>query len=167
MGLSKQIAEKLKLSETEMAEYIISATSEVFCTMVTMEPVPDYPLKAPVNHFHNCVSGIVGFAGSYSGSLAVHCPLPLALSITGHMLGIESPEVGEELEDAIGEIANMLAGNVKQLCSKGGLDVKLSIPTIITGDDYVVSSLSNVDSLIVPFTVDRQVLLVGVTLQLE
>jgi chemotaxis protein CheX len=51
--------------------------------------------------------------------------------------------------------------------SKGGLDVKLSIPTVISGEDYTVNSLSDNDCVVVPFAAEGLTLLVGLTLKKE
>ncbi|NVN89793.1 MAG: chemotaxis protein CheX, partial [Desulfuromonadales bacterium] len=98
---------------------------------------------------------------------SIHCPVSLALKITSSMLGMECDEVNEDLNDAIGEIANMLGGSVKQVLSKGGLDVKLSIPTVISGEDYTVNSLSDTDCVVIPFKTDDDRFLVGLTLTKE
>ena len=167
MSFSAELVEKIHLSDEQMAGYITSATKEVFTTMVMMDPASGDPLKAPVHHFECSVSGIVGFAGLYSGTISLHCPMSLALEITGSMLGIDCSEAGDDLDDAIGEVANMLAGSVKQVLSKGGMDVKLSIPTIITGEEYTINTLNGTDCVVVPFTIDDEVLLVGLSLQKE
>lgn len=160
-------ASATKFSEEQLAAYVIEATREVFSTMVMMDPKDEYPLKEPVKRFKCSITGMVGFAGTYSGVISIHCPVALALKITSNMLGMECEEVNEDLNDAIGEIANMLGGNVKQVLSKGGLDVKLSIPTVIAGEDYTVNSLSDSDCVVIPFHVDGDKFIVGLTLTKE
>jgi chemotaxis protein CheX len=167
MSLNPEIAAAVHLSEEQLARYVIDATHEVFSTMVMMNPEDDYPLNAPVHHFQCSITGLVGFAGTYSGTISIHCPVPLALRITGSMLGLECHEVGDDLNDAIGEIANMLAGNVKQVLSRGGLDVRLSIPTIISGEGYTIETLSVGDCVVIPFTVGTERFLVGLSLTKE
>ncbi len=163
MSLSSDIS----LTEEQVAGYVIAATREVFSTMIMMEVVDDFPLKEPVSRFKCSITGMVGFAGTYSGVISIHCPVSLALKITSNMLGVDCDEVNEDLNDAIGEIANMVGGSVKQVLSKGGLDVKLSIPTVISGEDYTVNSLSDNDCVVVPFTVEDHTMLVGLTLKKE
>lgn len=167
MSLNYDISSSTRLTEEQVAGYVIDATREVFSTMVMMEVTDAYPLKEPVTRFKCSITGMVGFAGIYSGVISIHCPVDLALKVTSNMLGIECGEVNEDLNDAIGEIANMLGGNVKQVLSKGGLDVKLSIPTVISGEDYTVNSLSDNDCVVVPFKVEGFTLLVGLTLKKE
>jgi chemotaxis protein CheX len=167
MSLNPDISRLTSFSEEQVAGFVISATREVFSTMVLLDVVDDFPLKEPVSRFKCSITGMVGFAGTYSGVISIHCPVDLALKITSNMLGIECDEVNEDLNDAIGEIANMLGGSVKQVLSKGGLDVKLSIPTVISGEDYTVNSLSDNDCVVVPFAVEGHTLLVGLTLKKE
>jgi chemotaxis protein CheX len=167
MSLNPDIFRSTSFTEEQIAGYVIDATKEVFSTMVMMEVIDDFPLKEPVSRFKCSITGMVGFAGTYSGVISIHCPVDLALKITSNMLGVDCDEINDDLNDAIGEIANMLGGNVKQVLSKGGLDVKLSIPTVISGEDYTVNSLSDNDCVVVPFTVKGYTMLVGLTLKKE
>lgn len=167
MSLNAEIAATACLTEEQLARYVISSTREVFSTMVMMDPSDDLPLSEPINRFKCSITGMVGFAGTYSGVISIHCPVSLALKITSSMLGMECDEVNDDLNDAIGEIANMLGGSVKLVLSKGGLDVKLSIPTVISGEDYTVNSLSDIDCVVIPFNLDGEKFLVGLTLKKE
>lgn len=167
MSLEQGVSPPSKFTDEQVAGYVIDATREVFTTMVMMEVTDNYPLKEPVTRFKCSITGMVGFAGTYSGVISIHCPVELAMKVTSNMLGIDCNEVNEDLNDAIGEIANMLGGNVKQVLSKGGLDVKLSIPTVISGEDYTVNSLSDNDCVVVPFVFEEYTLLVGLTLKKE
>jgi chemotaxis protein CheX len=167
MSLNAEIAATACLTEEQLAQYIISSTRDLFSTMVMMDPSDDLPLSEPINRFKCSITGMVGFAGTYSGVISIHCPVNLALKITSSMLGMECDEVNDDLNDAIGEIANMLGGSVKLVLSKGGLDVKLSIPTVISGEDYTVNSLSDIDCVVIPFNLDGEKFLVGLTLKKE
>lgn len=167
MSLNEEISQATHLDEAELAGYVIDATKEVFDTMVMMTLEDSYPLKEPVTTFHCSVTGMVGLAGTYTGILSIHCPLPLALRITSNMLGMEVEEVGEDVNDALGEIANMLGGYVKQILSKGGLDINLSIPTVISGEDYTINSMSDSDCVVIPFLNDGERFLVGLKLRKE
>jgi len=166
MSLNANVVEFTHLQEVDMARYIIDATKEVFSTMMVMEVEDQYPMREPVNEFHCSITGMVGLAGSYTGILSIHCPQPLALKITSNMLGMEVEEVGEDVNDALGEIANMLGGHVKQVLSKGGSDLNLSIPTVISGETYTISSVND-DTVIIPFQFENEKFLVGLTIRKE
>ncbi len=167
MTLNETVQSVTKLHEEDLAHHVIAAAKDVFSTMVMMELEDDYPLREPVTKFRCSITGMVGLAGTYSGVLSIHCPQPLALRITSNMLGDEVAEVGADVSDALGEIANMLGGHVKQIISKGGLDLNLSIPTVISGEEYTVSCMADNDCVIIPFRWEGERFLVGLTLRKE
>jgi len=167
MTLDAAVGEATHLKEEDMARHVIDATKEVFSTMVMMDLEESYPLEDSVTHFHCSISGMVGLAGSYTGILAVHCPQSFAMKITSNMLGMDVDEMGEDVNDALGEIANMLGGYVKMVLSKGGMDINLSIPTIISGEEYSINSMAESDCVVVPFTFDDQKFLVSLKLHKE
>jgi chemotaxis protein CheX len=167
MTLDAAVGEATHLKEEDMARHVIDATKEVFSTMVMMDLEESYPLEDSVTHFHCSISGMVGLAGSYTGILAVHCPQSFAMKITSNMLGMDVDEMGEDVNDALGEIANMLGGYVKMVLSKGGMDINLSIPTIISGEEYSINSMAESDCVVVPFIFEDQKFLVSLKLHKE
>jgi chemotaxis protein CheX len=167
MTWNNEVAHATNLKEDALAGYVIDATKEVFNTMVMLALQDSYPLSEPVTSFHCSVTGMVGLAGTYTGILSIHCPHTLAMRITSNMLGMDVEEVGDDVNDALGEIANMLGGYVKQILSKGGLDINLSIPTVIAGEDYTVNSMSDSDCVIIPFVNEGERMLVGLKLRKE
>lgn len=167
MTLNSAVSKSVNMQEEDLAGYVIHATKEVFGTMVMLELEDSYPLREPVTKFHCSVTGMVGLAGTYTGILSIHCPKPLALRITSNMLGMDVSEVGEDVNDALGEIANMLGGYVKQILSKGGLDINLSIPTVISGEEYTVNSMSDDNCVIIPFSNSGERFLVALKLRKE
>ena len=63
----------------------------------------------------------------------------LACRIAGGMLMAEYAAWGDEVRDAFSELANITAGNIKARCfSENGFS--LSLPTVIFGGDYTMSS---------------------------
>ncbi len=169
MSLNEAVRESVHLTEEEMAKYVIDATREVFSTMVMMDVEDCFPLLEPVTKFSCSITGMVGLVGTYSGVLSIHCPQPLAVKITSNMLGMEVVEVEaeEDVNDALGEIANMLGGQVKMVLSKGGMDINLSIPTVIAGEEYTINSMAESDCVIIPFNSDGERFLVSLKLKKE
>ncbi|RNC70706.1 MAG: chemotaxis protein CheX [Desulfuromonadales bacterium] len=167
MSLNAEVAAAAHLTEEQLAGFIIEGTKDVFSTMIMMEVADAYPLAEPLGMFHCGVTGMVGLAGSYSGILSIHCPPEFAMLATSNMLGMEVTEIGEDVTDALGEIANMMGGNIKMALSKGGADLHLSVPTVISGEEYTVVALSDKECVIVPFTGDGHRFIVGLKLKKE
>jgi len=167
MSLNAKAMESARLKEEEMIGLIIGITKEIFSTFVAMKVSACFPLDKPVREFHCSLTGMVGMAGIYTGLLSIHCPALLAMKITSNMLGKEVVEMGEEVNDALGEIANIMGGHVKQVLSTGGLDLDLSIPTIISGETYSINIIDNDDCVVIPFQCDEEKFLVGISLRKE
>lgn len=151
MGLDAAVLNDANTTEDAVRKTIADITKGVFSTMVMLDVVDEPPLDAPVLNFHETVTSMVGLAGSHSGILAIHCPKNLALLVTSNMLGMEVTDIDEDVNDAMGEIANMVGGDVKHIFSPKGADINLSIPTVIYGSDYALESMSSAESLVMPF----------------
>lgn len=144
---------------------ICKAAVEIFQTMLMMEAVPGEPLVKRGGSFKDSVSGIVGLAGPSKGMLAIHIPGPTALKITSCFLGMEVDQVDEDVKDAIGELANMVAGSIKADLSELGAEYKLSIPSVVCGAEYQIECLSECQGGIVPFSIEGGEFLIEFHLQ--
>lgn len=89
------------------------------------------------------ISSMVGFAGQLCGILTVRSKKESAALMAFRMLGTEPNKDSQEVADAFGEISNMIAGNFKSKISGLGDGCMLSVPTVITGQDYSMHSLAN------------------------
>lgn len=152
-------------SFTEINNKIIESTIEIFTGMVMMEvSVAGEPLLE-MAALKQSITGMVGLAGIHRGVLAVHFPKQVALDVTGSFLGMEVEEINADVQDAIGEIANMLGGNLKTILSDRGKDIQLSLPSTISGDEYSFTSHADVDQVILPFQAPAGVFYVEVELE--
>lgn len=77
------------------------------------------------------VSACVHISGEWNGSVILSCSATLATTVAGAMFDLEPEDVDEELlHDAVGEVANMIGGNVKGLVPGPS---QLSLPAVATG----------------------------------
>jgi len=119
------------------------ATREVFdlmlsCQLSAAGAEPEQPRN---------ITSMVGLAGQLCGVLTLRCDSKSATLMTSKMLGVAPDEVGGQLSDAIGEICNMVAGNFKNKIAGLGDGCMLSPPTVITGTDYSMHSLTDAPAL--------------------
>ena len=127
----------------------IAATVACYKNMMDAEPKQGMPFvkKEPFPKYD--ISGIIGLSGGAQGSISLCYPLQSALDTVTKMVGIPITEVGVDLADAIGEIANIIAGFAKR--DLVGLNLSISLPNVIISN-HVLSGLSGVPTVIVPFT---------------
>ncbi len=138
----------------EHAQHIIESTQEIFSSMVMLEVTPGEPFVRVDEKLVNSISGIVGLAGTTKGMLAIHMSNAAALAVTTAFLGMEVSEIDEDVRDAIGELANMLAGSLKSVLDPSGGDIKLSMPSAVYGEEYSIDCLANAQAATVPFSFD-------------
>ncbi len=85
---------------------------------------------------HYDISGIIGLTGSVTGSVVISLSKSLALQLAGALSGEEFTEVNEDCTDAIGEIANMIAGGAKKNFPGDG-SASISTPSVVVGKHHV------------------------------
>jgi chemotaxis protein CheX len=164
--LSDGLLKSLNTSEELLCQQLMRDVKEIFGTMVGLEDLLHLPLQIdPVSHFKDCVSSLIGLAGTYNGLVSLHMPSNLAMRATSCMTGMEVTELNDDVNDAMGEIANMIAGSFKQHLSKSGLDVHISTPSVVYGMEYIISLGSNPDQVAVRFATDDDWFMVAVAFE--
>lgn len=127
----------------------IVSTIETFQKMLNSESKPGkISLKDGDAHTYD-VSGVIGLSGEAQGSICLSFPKIIALKVVSALIGMEIKIIGPEVADAIGEIANIIAGNAKQHLTQYNLSI--SLPKVIMGKDHKVASQRGVPTIVVPF----------------
>lgn len=138
--------------EARFLTELSDATSEVFRTMVFRELTACARTESTALHAGANVVATVAFAGKTSGLVAVYTTFEAAKEITAAMLGIEPAEVDDELPDAIGELANMIAGSFRtRMAAVQGESWAISVPTVTVGKDFYTKYVSDVQRVVCPF----------------
>lgn len=135
--------------------YLQKATREVFDTMIFIGVEPDTPLHGLATETAAHVVASVPFAGESSGLVAFHTAIETAKQLAGSMLGMAPAEVDGEMTDAMGEIANMIAGGFRLALKSSGIDLAISVPTVITGSDFRTRYVTPVTRVLCPFRLEN------------
>jgi len=109
-------------------------------------------------------TAMVGLAGQLCGLLTLRCGSQSAALMASKMLGVEIKQADEQMWDAIGEVANMIAGNFKNKLAGMGDSCMLSVPTVITGSDYSCRSMADTAPLEVAFQFEGAPVIVALEL---
>lgn len=129
------------INSLDLMGFITNAVSDVFDTMLSMEVEPvatDQPEGFNGTH----MVGSVSFAGVVMGNLNFHVGNDFARQMTAAMLGMGTDEIDgdEEVHDVIGEVCNMIGGDLKSRLCDLDLTCELSIPSIASGKDFSIAS---------------------------
>jgi CheY-specific phosphatase CheX len=125
----------------DLKTFITNAVYGVFDTMLSME-VKMADKEFPVDGAGRRIVGSVGFAGRVMGNVSVHVNDGFAGEITAAMLGMETDEIegDDEIFDVIGELSNMIGGDLKSRFCDADLTCELSIPSITSGSDFTMET---------------------------
>jgi chemotaxis protein CheX len=138
--------------EPQFLTELSDATREVFRTMVFREVTEGARTERTAVQTGANVVATVAFTGKTSGLVAVYTTFEAANEITAAMLGIEPADVDGELPDAIGELANMIAGSFRtRMAAVRGEAWAISVPTVVVGRDFYTKYVSDVQRVVCPF----------------
>ena len=105
----------------------------VFQTMLDLETIPTHTDTSPAP---DGLTAAIYFAGSWRGAVLFQCTREQAFEFTHRLMSIDRPDsINDDVRDALGELANMLAGNLKSVLPRG---VDISMPSVVEGTDYSV-----------------------------
>lgn len=84
----------------------------------------------------------VTISGNWQGALTLEMPVDLARCVASTMFLLDDtvPDL-DQVTDALGELANQLAGSLKAVLASGS---QLSLPTVTEGGDYRVKVIGSV-----------------------
>ena len=146
------------ITETLVRDNIKRAVTDVFKTMLGQDPLlltapegvqnqPWPPFGQSPENAPPIIAGTVGFLGDVNGMLYLYLDLSLAQMATSQLLGMTEQELdtaGDEVvNDAIGELTNMTVGSFKNGLCDAGYPCKLTIPSILRGNNFTIEPMSS------------------------
>ena len=133
-----------EISESMIRENIARAVAAVFKTMLgrPVMPAPEEPAAAGPAAATPQIVGTVGFLGEVNGLIYIHLDQAFAAWCTGQILGMAPGELlaagDDPVNDAIGELTNMVVGGFKNALCDAGYPCKLTIPSILRGSNFCI-----------------------------
>jgi len=129
--------EKIRITAVE--KNITNCTVETFETMLSM-PLTKVGMVTDEGLNDKRLVGAVHFAGEVVGTMSLHVSVAFATLITTAMLGVEESEIDgeEEVKDVLGELANIISGNLKSEFLDNDLSCVISTPSITRGSDFKI-----------------------------
>ena len=133
----------------------IDSTIHVLETIASTKTDPGKPYLKKNSIAKGDVSGVIGLTGEAKGTISVSFTENCILAIVSKMFGEEMKSLDGEIQDAVGEIANMISGQARQKLEKLGKSLKAAIPTVVMGKGHSISHITSYPVIAVPFTTDK------------
>jgi chemotaxis protein CheX len=140
----------------ELLSNLMTSTEEVFETMVFKPLVRMPAVDADAQRKGTNVVATVAFAGHRRGLVAIYSSIDAARNIASAMLGIPEEEITGEIPDAMGEVANMVAGTFRNKQAAIEPASAIAVPTVTIGSDFSTTYLSAVRRARCPFEMEGQ-----------
>jgi chemotaxis protein CheX len=124
-----------------MEQYIqpfVQVTKTVFKNLLSCEIVPGRAYFIQKEAFLSWdISGIIALTGEVKGLISISMKSPTASRIAGRLMGEGTALSDADVVDAIGEIVNIIAGNVKKNL-EDMFRIIISLPTVVRGKAHAV-----------------------------
>ncbi len=128
----------------------ISATLETFKSMMRTTITPGKIILVKGAHLSYDISGIIGLSGGAKGTVTLSFPKITALKTVSEFIGEKVVTMDDTVKDAIGELANIVAGAAKKDLTQ--YKISISLPTVIIGENHEVQGGKECIPLAVPFS---------------
>jgi len=110
------------------------------------------------------VEAFVGISGPMVGTGVVSCEASTACKLAGAMLMTEVSSVGADVLDAMGEVANMIIGNLKTHIEERVGQLWLSVPSVVYGRNFTARTVGKFEWTVVQVDLPEGKLVVKVCL---
>ncbi len=141
--------------DAQLVNCFVDSTLHVLNVMASTRAEPGEAYVKENQIARGDVSGVIGLIGEVSGTVSITFTQESALAIVSRITGGEFGELNEELQDAVGEIVNVISGQAKQKLEKLGWSLlKSAIPTVITGKNHTIMHITTFPIIAIPFTID-------------
>ncbi|HOW72435.1 MAG TPA: chemotaxis protein CheX [Phycisphaerae bacterium] len=151
------------------ARYInpfVASAKNVFKTMLAADVVIGKPFVIPSSKEPDAdVSALIGLSGDAVGCVVLTFPMATAVMVAGRFAGVALDSMHPDFCDALGELANMVAGHAK--AQMVDLDVSISLPSVVVGAHHIVSQSKQSPRLALPCCSDLGRFHVEVAMEVE
>lgn len=99
------------------------------------------------------ISSIVSLTGEVEGSIIVSMPNELACKVASNLLMEECTSLDQNVQDAIGEMGNIIVGDARRALVAMGKNVTISLPNIVLGKGHIISR-KGIPCIAIPFSTE-------------
>jgi CheY-specific phosphatase CheX len=117
---------------------LVHAVKQVFESMVGWDMTAKQLILGDQKNGKEDFSAIISFHGELCGAVVLAQTSETAGKIASHMLDVDATSDQEEIQDALGELLNMIVSVAKYNYNPDKDPFSISVPTIVIGKDYSI-----------------------------
>jgi chemotaxis protein CheX len=116
-----------------LVKAVQEAFTQIIAIFVGKELIPK-PIDE-IDKLCDSICGMISFVGNQNFSVMICCSRESASELSMAMAGFNIDYDSADMGDAIGEMINIIAGNIITRMATVGFDVAMSLPTVFRGHD--------------------------------
>ena len=120
---------------------LVESVVSIVSTVCKVQPVLSAP-QPQANGGGEKISGIVSLMGNADMTMFLGLSPETATVFAARFAGFAIPFESPDMADAVGELTNMVAGDLKIRLDRCAIKVNISIPTVFRGQDLSVTTPS-------------------------
>lgn len=140
----------------------VLAVKRIFETMIMVPFSLGKPVLKKGSEVPHEISSIIGLSGNVSGCVVISLSRAVAFQLVSALIGEEVNDLDEVCTDAIGEIANMIAGNAKTDFPSN--ENSISVPSVVVGK-HKVTYPSGIPIITIPCNTDKGEMIIEIALK--
>lgn len=140
------------MRDVEIAKHFVKATTTILSTMASITAAPGRPFVKKDQEADGDISAIIGVTGPRNGTVSVSFTEESAAALVTGMLGDDIEDMEQDMQDAVGEVANMISGQARATLAEEGLVLQGSTPSVVVGKGHKIHHITKAVVMAIPFT---------------
>lgn len=112
------------------------------------------PLAKSTNAAQGEITGVIQLSGEAKGIFSVSFSRETILAVVSTMFGEPMTEINADIQDAVGEIINMISGRITQSMEQMDRSLIAKLATVVTGKGHLISHIPGQPVIAIPFDTD-------------
>lgn len=165
--IPKPVATKESL-DVRFVNPFLESVEEVFQLQAKVNLTPQKPyIQTEISSSNLGIVALVGLnTKQFRGTIALCFSTEVFLKIYCRMMGETLTEIGQDTEDAAGELLNIVYGRAKTILNKDfGMDLQPALPTVLRGEKLSLRRQNNCQTIVLPFASEVGVFHVEISIQ--
>ncbi|MCF8070210.1 MAG: chemotaxis protein CheX [Desulfobacterales bacterium] len=131
------------------------STRDILETTSSIRNIPQKPYVKKGNVAAGEVSCVIALTGDFKGTIAVSFTTPCILNIVSKMFGEEMTEINDDIKDAVGEIGNMISGQVTTKLNALEKNLKAGLSDVHMGEGHTIEHLPDTPVISMPHKTEK------------
>lgn len=140
--------------DANLVNPFIEATLNILETTASIQATPGKPYLKKDPMARGDITGVIRLSGKLNATVSLSFSKSGILAIVSNMFGEPLDELNDEIKDAVGEIANMISGQVTNTIAQTGIACKASLNSVILEAKHQIPHIGKYPAVALPFETD-------------